>query len=358
MCVIACCSIERPTKSQIESMWDSNHYGGGVAWREVQSDGSTLVRWEKGFDEVEPMIKLAEELPLPYVLHFRIPTYGGTIRQLTHPFVIEEDSRLDLVGTTPEGVLFHNGSWNSWRSELKIAAIQGKWHLPRGHYSDSRAMAIMAAHMGPGILELIEEKICVLTPTRLDCFGHGWTVHEKILYSNLGWNSRTKGGSCDSGTFQQRGTMWLAQWRGGHSTGQGGRDSQLGGRNEWRTRESVRVLYRASSVDGWVLKCRRWPHCGGPFRGSRTDTESPASTEEEAGALLHKQGTDLGGGNLSVGERRTLKEWALNLCHSVNPKVPSRVIALPNEEKESIETQADRIRTRWQQARDCGLVRR
>jgi hypothetical protein len=251
MCVIACCSIERPTKPQIESMWDSNHYGGGVAWRELQSDGSTLVRWEKGFDEVEPMIKLAAELPLPYVLHFRIPTYGGTIRQLTHPFVIEEDSRLDLVGTTPEGVLFHNGSWNSWRSELKIAAIQGKWHLPRGHYSDSRAMAIMAAHMGPGILELIEEKICVLTPTRLDCFGHGWTVHEKVLYSNLGWNSRTKGGSCDSGTFQQRGGHVVGSVRGGHSTGQSGRDSgSVGGTSGGPANQSGYYTAPAASMAG------------------------------------------------------------------------------------------------------------
>jgi len=171
-------------------MWDANAHGGGVAWREQNEEGRTVVRWSKGLMDVEEMLALIPMLPIPYVAHFRIPTCGGTIRQLTHPFPIEIDSPVDLEGETEEGVLFHNGSLTNWRYELKSSAVAGGWKLPKGHYSDSRAMAVMAAHMGDGILELLEEKICVLRPERLDVLGSGWTIDDRILVSNTNWKPR------------------------------------------------------------------------------------------------------------------------------------------------------------------------
>jgi hypothetical protein len=186
------CSVEegRLSPAKITSMWDHNAHGGGVAWREENDNGEIVVKWSKGMMHLEEMLQIIPQLPLPYVAHFRIPTCGGSIKQLTHPFPIETNSTMDLEGETKEGVLFHNGSLVGWRHELKVAACTGGWKLPKGHYSDSRAMAIMAAHMGDGILELLEEKICVLRPERLDVFGSGWTVDERILVSNLGWKPR------------------------------------------------------------------------------------------------------------------------------------------------------------------------
>lgn len=216
MCVIAVCSIARPTKEQVELMWDANPHGGGVAWREGP-EANRVVRWNKGL-ELEEMQAHAKDLPFPFVLHFRIPTCGGSIRELTHPFPVEIDSPSKLEGETSEGVLFHNGSWSSWQHELKVAAIQGGWKLPRGRYSDSRAMAIMAAQMGPGVLELIGERICVLAPRRLDVFGTPWIADENILYSNLGWKSSRRSASTNSG-FQQRGDQQVGTVLGGSSGG-------------------------------------------------------------------------------------------------------------------------------------------
>jgi hypothetical protein len=195
VCVILISSEGRPTDEVVEACFKQNSEGAGAAWREVDDQGVTKVRWIKGISEIKDMQELVRELPIPFITHYRISTVGGGSRRLCHPFVIDPLSPLDLEGTTPEGVLFHNGTWGQWRHQMMESVFKAHLRVPTGRWSDSRAMAFLAAHHGLGVLELMDEKIAALTPTQLQVFGTGWHVVEGVGHaSNNHWASRvTKG---------------------------------------------------------------------------------------------------------------------------------------------------------------------
>lgn len=173
-------------------MWKSNSFGGGVAWRENE-----LVKWKKGLD-LEDMLKLNKELPMPFVLHFRVPSTDTSHSSFAcHPFGIDDDARFDWEGETAGSVLFHNGFWNDWRTKLQNIAISGFVSLPSGPWSDSRGLAWAANHLGLGFLEMVNEKVVVLGPehTDIEIFGQ-WSViknedadglDKEILVSNKHW---------------------------------------------------------------------------------------------------------------------------------------------------------------------------
>lgn len=220
MCVIAICTTVRPSEEQVQLMWTANAFGGGAAWR-TKREGVPHVAFKKGLI-LEEMQEFAKELPLPYILHFRIPSVGKDCDALTHPFVVQDDSPLVMEGETSGGVLFHNGTWNGWRTELKFACLTKGFSLPTGEYSDSRAMAILAAHMGPGILELIDEKVVLFGPEDILTFHDvGWTTSEGITYSNMGWKRSTSFSSSATAGGSSRDTYFLGSGSGSASGGLG-----------------------------------------------------------------------------------------------------------------------------------------
>jgi hypothetical protein len=195
VCVILISSKGRPTDEVVEACFKQNSEGAGAAWRELDANGVPQVRWIKGISEIKDMQELVRELPIPFITHYRISTVGGGSRLLCHPFIIEPDSPLNLEGTTKEGCLFHNGTWNAWRHQMLESVFKANLRVPTGRWSDSRAMSFLAAHHGLGVLELLDEKIAALTPTQLQVFGTGWHVVEGVGHaSNNHWMSRvTKG---------------------------------------------------------------------------------------------------------------------------------------------------------------------
>jgi hypothetical protein len=198
MCVIAIVHDKRPSQQMIEDMWKQNSHGGGMAWREGEGENA-MVRWSKGL-KLQDMINMCRELPTPYVAHFRIASVGGVRPDLTHPFAIDEiDLSTDLEGETQGAVLFHNGHWNEWRKCILESALTVGSPIPRGKWSDSRAMAFLTKLYGQGFLELIDEKTVYFSPTMLDVLGNGWSKVEEIWCSNDFFKKTTQVHS--TGTF-------------------------------------------------------------------------------------------------------------------------------------------------------------
>ena len=195
MCVISVCETHRPSPEMVKAMWASNPRGGGVAWRDtikVKGGGGatkTIVRWKKGMDDVDEMVELAAKLPLPFVQHFRIPSVGGPTLDLTHPFPVMKDVPLLHEGMIDGQVLFHNGTWSRWDSESIKAGLSAKVKLPRGPFSDSRMMAWMTFLVGPGFLDMLDEKVILFGPEDVEIFGHknGWAFINNIWCSNGGF---------------------------------------------------------------------------------------------------------------------------------------------------------------------------
>jgi hypothetical protein len=155
MCVILIAKDKHPTDKMVEQAWKRNDDGGGLAWREKNKAGDTIVRWHKGIESVEEMYDIMMKLPFPYVAHFRIASSGGIRPEFTHPYPVEPNVSVSLKGTTNGYVLFHNGDWKGWDDYmLKTAAGFGA-RIPRGKFNDTRAMAWLTHVVGDGFLEVL-----------------------------------------------------------------------------------------------------------------------------------------------------------------------------------------------------------
>ena len=178
MCLIIAVNEKTPPESQFELANDLNPDGIGMAW--IAKNG--MVQWYKGLG-IADVKKMAPYTPLPYVVHFRIATSGGINRELCHPFPISRNVTISTDGQAKR-VMFHNGIWFDWREMLIKGLIATGRSLPQGPWSDTRAMAFLAYHYGDKILELLEEKIVVLSKEGSQFYGSGWTTRDGCVYSN------------------------------------------------------------------------------------------------------------------------------------------------------------------------------
>ena len=202
MCVITLVETVRPSDGQVGQMWDANpRGGGGVAYRGVEN-GRNVVRWQKGLDR-EAMIKLNQSLPMPYILHFRQPSHDTSDSILaTHPFCVDDQATSELEGITEGWVLFHNGFWAEWRrkTEALCLASGGRIKGPSGAWSDTRALALAANHMGLMFLEMVNEKVLCLGPNagEVEMFGGPWLsvkaegAEKTFVVSNRTWETTTR----------------------------------------------------------------------------------------------------------------------------------------------------------------------
>ena len=194
MCIILVANKKHLSREMIENSFENNPDGCGIAW-----PTGSHVHFEKGMMTVDRMLELCDRAPLPHIAHFRIATQGGVRPELCHPFPVTRDVPLILEGDIDGPVLFHNGNWSSWRDNIidKLGRVDYEGHpisnVPNGKWSDTRAMAWMAAHFGKSVLELIDEKAVVLGPNgELDAYGNGW-LHaiEKIDGEPWFWASNS-----------------------------------------------------------------------------------------------------------------------------------------------------------------------
>lgn len=188
MCVIMYADKVRPSEQMVELAFKKNSHGGGVAWREYdEKHKQVLVHWKKNLN-VEDMKKLAKDLPLPYVLHFRISSNERPPKpQFCHPFPVEQSAPTWLAGTTGGNVLFHNGHWGDWKKQMLEGAKSFGIRLPEGKMSDTRAMAYLCALYGDQYMELIEEKGISFGPTHKQTqffWGSGWCQIDDVWCSN------------------------------------------------------------------------------------------------------------------------------------------------------------------------------
>ena len=199
MCVIMIADTKPVTEEMVQKGFDCNPAGAGIAWRE-EVKGKKMVRWIKGVMSLDEIQALVQRTPLPYIVHFRIPTVGGCIPELTHPFPVHPETTNALKGMTTGRVLFHNGHWRDWKQTMMESAVKGNALLPEGKWSDSRAMAWVSARHGLGMLNLIDEKTAVFGPDYLQIFGDGWEEVDEVVCSNKHW--------CFRGTNSSAGSRW------------------------------------------------------------------------------------------------------------------------------------------------------
>ncbi len=181
MCVILACEKTFPSWETLKNAEDLNGDGGGIAWIEK---GKVHFKKNLTADKIHKMIT-SGNIKLPVIIHFRITSVGGTKPSLCHPFPITRKADTALTGKTA-AVLFHNGTWTQWQDYTLATLMKTQVRMPKGDWSDSRAMAFMAGHLGKKTLKHIEgwNKIAILTTKRIEYYGKGWVQVDKVKCSN------------------------------------------------------------------------------------------------------------------------------------------------------------------------------
>jgi predicted glutamine amidotransferase len=187
MCVIAVSPVGKKVAREVfERMWRSNDDGFGMMYR--TREGVAVV---KGILNEEEAWETYSQLPegVPHVLHFRLATHGGVKPELTHPFVVSEDSPLVQAGVSERPVLAHNGVWS-------LHALKQKEVRLEGPVSDTRVLAAWLGRMAKDrpIGEVLAKhyyevlsagRVVVVDPAtwKLHLVGH-WVREGNLLFSN------------------------------------------------------------------------------------------------------------------------------------------------------------------------------
>jgi hypothetical protein len=205
MCVLWTCYRNLPPEEDIRAGFELNSDGAGIAWFETK----TRVKWIKGLKTVEELLAALDGKPLPLIIHCRMASAGGSDLRLTHPFPINTSAApLSLQGEA-KSVIAHNGHWGDWETELKRAIYQSNTglKLPEGPWSDTRAMAWLTAHFGPGMLSLFPGKLAVMKNGEIYCYGGNWWHDDYEKYGYFQSSSVTKY-STYTGSYDTRGDVW------------------------------------------------------------------------------------------------------------------------------------------------------
>lgn len=187
MCVIAISPAgEKVSREVFERMWRSNSDGFGLLYR--ARDGVGIV---KGLMDEQEAWEAYDGLPegVPHVLHFRLATHGGVRPELTHPFLVHEESPLVQAGVVCEPVLAHNGIWSLHASKEREVRLGGP-------VSDTRVLAAWLGKLSKErpLREVLERhhyevasagRVVVVDPTtwRLHLVG-SWIREGSLLFSN------------------------------------------------------------------------------------------------------------------------------------------------------------------------------
>lgn len=200
MCVILACVDNKPTEDIIKDCHYKNSDGISISWFEKDDQSKSQVKYKKGLYPFEAT-NLIQKIELPFVMHFRAASPNmPKIPSLCHPFVISEDSKLELNGSA-DRVLVHNGTITGWRWLLAAAGIDE----PKDSMSDTRAFALILDKLKDKnkqdkFLKTIEGKFIILDSTyakegmlgtfrMFGIFVEDYNI-EGIKFSNLDWQKK------------------------------------------------------------------------------------------------------------------------------------------------------------------------
>lgn len=196
MCVIIACLRGYPDDELLDIAQERNDDGIGIAWlatptKPKKGGPESVVAWEKGIDRARlntilEMLRSTEP-HTSAIIHFRKQSIGPVGQPLCQPFPI-----IPLVPTLlsgeAEAVFFHNGTMNTWDTDLKAAVLGGALRgepFPRGPWNDSRYFAFAAWAFGEGFLTFYSggQRFATLRAGRspaINRWGHGWEEMEKV----------------------------------------------------------------------------------------------------------------------------------------------------------------------------------
>lgn len=185
MCIICECNTKL-TKDEFHECFISNSHGAGFAWH---ADG--MNHYIKGFMTEATAWEAYQSVPVPHVAHFRLASAGGIHPDLTHPFIVSEDSPIQLTWDGAESLVFHNGTILDWK-EMLFAVCMRMGYMPAGEMSDTRFVAMAMSVLGGDAMRFFSSsKFAVMDEDGVITRYGVWEKDGSNWYSNSGYKTRS-----------------------------------------------------------------------------------------------------------------------------------------------------------------------
>lgn len=213
MCLLAICKTRKLTKEEFEASWDYNNDGFGMGWKDAQH----RVHFVKGIMKLEDALSAYEGIDdhCKHIVHFRKASVGGKIPELTHPFLVSEDSPITLEGHDVDiPLLFHNGHWYDYKQIMIMLEIAtGK--AVTNPISDTRVAAMYLARVGEdAITRFGYGKVAILRPEkeRSIVYAGEFTSENGVLFSNTSYKHSRYSYERRYGTYGKSYTSEFDRW--------------------------------------------------------------------------------------------------------------------------------------------------
>lgn len=134
MCVIAVkpSNVEMPAEEKLKLMWDRNPDGAGFMYTydntvTISKGFMTFEDFMRNLNDVKTLVEGGGKSlkDIPFVLHFRITTHGGTSPENTHPFPItNKEEYLKALDVKCDIGMAHNGVISGLDRETEVSDTQ------------------------------------------------------------------------------------------------------------------------------------------------------------------------------------------------------------------------------------------
>ena len=159
MCIILLAEKKHLTLDILQKAENRNPHGAGIAWIDQESKKVKWIKSEKLTSEKILKIVKKYNIQFPYIVLFRITSVGSTSDQLCHPFDLSAKlDQNDLMGSSDQGVLFHNGTILEYNDIYDLVFTAGKLNDQNGIFndielerSDSRTISYIASNKRLGL---------------------------------------------------------------------------------------------------------------------------------------------------------------------------------------------------------------
>jgi predicted glutamine amidotransferase len=192
MCIIAVKpkGVAVPTKEILKNMFDANPDGAGVAYN---LNGKLYI--VKGLMNFEDFYKVCQRISSgsSAIYHTRIQTSGGICKELTHPFLLDDDiqnQRKLFFKTTNGEAVAHNGVFSEFgQKELNSDTTQfiSTYLFPLKKLKDASVGSILDDDIEEIINKLcgFSNKVAIIDQDgNLKRYGGSWILDNGIYYSN------------------------------------------------------------------------------------------------------------------------------------------------------------------------------
>lgn len=182
MCVLIIVESRTPRLKDLQLMEKENPHGAGIAW---QDKGEIAFVRDLTAKEI---FKLVQDLPRPYIIHFRWATKGEKTPMQMHPFPLGWAAINGPVSGRAPAVMAHNGTWKEYK----------EW-IPTGVDADKVSDTQIAAFMAGFYEEILDEVTFANALVKvgkkgadITYRGKTWQRYQGNLFSNMNWKTRSR----------------------------------------------------------------------------------------------------------------------------------------------------------------------